>query len=223
MGMPENPTTQEKIFFAGVHLFARDGYEAATVRDICKKAGTANATAVNYYFGSKAELYKAILNMVFAENLRRREELEKTQPSADLSPEDKLRRFLTIMVDVGFNDDPVAQDITKVVLREMMSPTEHLDAIVETFTRPDNDELSGIIREILGQDAPDFVVRDNLASVGGQIFYYLAFWPVFSRINPEHPGVSNYKEPLIDHIMRFSMAGLNATREALERGEISPS
>lgn len=222
MGMPENPTTQDKIFFAGVRLFARDGFEKATVRDICKEAGTANATAVNYYFGGKAKLYKAILDMVFAENLRRRQELEKTHPSEGLIPEDKLRRFLSIMVDVGFNDHPIAKDITTIVLREMMSPTEHLDDLVDRFTRPDNDELEGIIREILGADAPDDLVRDCLASVGGQIFYYLAFWPVFSRVYPKHPGVWNYKEELVDHIMRFSMAGLNAAREALKTGEISP-
>ncbi|MCJ2165571.1 MULTISPECIES: CerR family C-terminal domain-containing protein [unclassified Pseudodesulfovibrio] len=222
MGMPDNPTTKDKIFFAAVRLFSRDGYDQATVRDICREAGTANATAVNYYFGSKAKLYKAILDMVFAENLRRRTEQEKAQPSNGLSPKAKLRRFLTIMVEVGFSDHPVAKDITTIVLREMMSPSQHLDDLVEQFTRPDNEELSGIIREILGEDAPDFLIRDSLASVGGQIFYYLAFWPVFSRVYPEHPGISKYQEPLIDHIMRFSMAGLTATRDALEKGEIPP-
>ena len=220
MGMPENPTTQDKIFCAGVRLFARDGFEGATVRAICKEAGTANATAVNYYFGGKAKLYKAILDVVFAENLRRRQEKEKTESPAALSPEEKLRRFLTIMVDVGFNENQFAKDITTIVLREMMSPTEFLDELVDKFTRPDNDELTSILREILGEDAPDFLVRDSLASVGGQVFYYLAFWPIFSRVYPEHPGVGNYKKPLVDHIMRFSMAGLKATREALKNGEI---
>ena len=222
MGMPDKPTTKDLIFFAGIRLFAEKGYEGATVRDICKEAGTANATAVNYYFGGKARLYRAILDMVFAENLRRRQETEKAHPSAGLSPEEKLKRFLSIMVDVGFNDNPVARNITTIVLREMMAPTDYLDDLVEKFTRPDNDEFFAIIREILGETAPDFLVRDSLASVGGQIFYYLAFWPVFSRVYPEHPGVSEYKEQLVEHIMRFSMAGLRATKEALERGEISP-
>lgn len=218
MGMPDNPSTKERIFFAGIAQFARHGFEGATVRDICEAAGTANATAVNYYFGGKAQLYRAILDVVFAENRRRRMEAEKNQPSEGLPPEEKLRRFLTIMVEVGFSDDPVGKDIVAIVLREMTAPTGHLDALVENFTRPDNDELFGIIREILGPDAPHAVVRDSLASVGGQLFYYMAFWPIFSRVYPEHPGVAAYREPLIEHIMRFSMAGLRATREALEKG-----
>lgn len=217
MGMPDNPSTKDLIFYAGVGQFARHGFDGATVRNICEEAGAANATAVNYHFGGKAGLYKAILDMVFAENLRRRKEMEASHPSDGLTPEDKLRRFLTIMVDVGFNDNPVARDITTIVLREMMAPTEYLDELVDKFTRPDNDELFAIIREILGEAAPDSLVRDSLASVGGQIFYYLAFWPVFSRVYPEHPGIPNYKAQLIDHIMRFSMAGLKAIRETLEK------
>lgn len=222
MGMPDQPTTKDKVFCAGIRLFAEKGFEGATVRDICKEAGTSNATAVNYYFGGKAKLYKAILDMTFAENLRRRKEMEKTHPSEGLPPEEKLRRFLSIMVDVGFNENPIAKDITTIVLREMMAPTEHLDELVESFTRQDNDELFEIIKEILGKSAPDFLVRDSLASVGGQLFYYLAFWPVFSRVYPEHPGVAGYKGQLIEHIMRFSMAGLKATRNALLKGEIPP-
>ena len=222
MGMPDKPSTRDRIFFAGISQFARHGFEGATVRAICEQAGTANATAVNYYFGGKAQLYRAILDMVFAENRRRRLEAEKEIPSEGLSPEEKLRRFLTIMVEVGFNDDPVGKDVVAIVLREMTAPTAHLDALVKNFVRPDNDELFGIIREILGPDAPDHVVRDSLASVGGQLFYYMAFWPIISRVYPEHPGVAAYREPLIDHVMRFSMAGLRATKEALGKGGTTP-
>jgi AcrR family transcriptional regulator len=221
MGMPDKPSTKERIFFAGISQFARHGFEGATVRSICEEAGTANATAVNYYFGGKAQLYRAILDMAFAEN-RRRLEAEKDMRSEKLAPEEKLRRLLTVMVDVAFNDDPVAKDIVAIVLREMTAPTEHLDALVENFSRPDNEEWTAIMKEILGPDAPDNVVRDSLASVGGQIFYYMAFWPIFSRVYPEHPGVAAYREPLIDHVMRFSMAGLRATKEALEKGGVTP-
>ncbi len=222
MSMTENPTTKERIFIAGIKLFARDGYEGATVRDICREADTANATAVNYYFGGKAKLYKAILDMVFAENLRRRREQEEGDIEEGVSPETKLRGFLTTLIDVGFSDKPLADQLTKIVLHEMVSPSDHLDDLVDNYSRPENAELTEILREILGQDAPDYLVRDCLASVGGQIFYYMAFWPVFSRVYPEHPGVPAYKEQLVDHIMRFSVAGLYAARDAFENGEVSP-
>lgn len=222
MGMPDNPTTKERVFFAAIRLFAKEGFKGATVREICKAAGTSNATAVNYYFGGKEKLYRAILDMIFAENMRRRNELKPDIPP-DATPEERLRIFLTTLVDVGFSGDPLAEDATAIVLREMMAPSKYLDEMVESYTRTEDAELRAIIRDILGQEAPEYLVRDCLASVGGQVFYYLAFWPIFSRVNPDHPGVSNYKQPLVDHIIRFSMAGLEAVRQALKNREVPPT
>jgi len=214
MPMPKNPTTKERMFFAAIKCFARDGFQGATVRDICKEAGTANATAVNYYFGSKKKLYKSVLDLIFAENLRRRKAREASEPDGDQSPEERLRKFLATMLEVGFSENELAKDVTAIVLREMMSPSEHLDRLVESFVLPDVADFTAILKDILGHDAPDHVVRDCLASVGGQIYYYLAFWPIFSRVYPEHPGVKAYRQPLLDHLMRFSMAGLEAARLA---------
>jgi len=216
----ENATTREKVFFAAVRLFAKHGYERTTVRDICREAGTSNATAVNYYFDSKMKLYKSILNLMFADSLRRKKEQEETHPSSGLTAEQRLRRFLSIMVEVGFSNHPLAKDITAIIFREMMAPSKFLDDLVARFARQDNDELYAIIHEILGEHAPEAVVRDSLASVISQVYYYLAFWPIFIRVYPDHPGIDNYREQLVDHVTRFSLAGLKATGKALERGEI---
>lgn len=219
MPMPENPTTKERLLFAAMKLFGRRGFQGATVRDICREAQAANATAVNYHFGNKAGLYEAVLDLIFAENLRRRrarQEAEAGTDGPDRPPEERLRQFLATMVDVGFSGGPVARDATAIVLREMLAPSKYLDDLVERYMLPDTEEFSGIIRELLGPRATDEDVRDCLASVGGQIYYYMAFWPVFSRVYPEHPGMSEYKSELVDHVMRFSLAGLEASRRALE-------
>lgn len=221
MSMPEKPTTKEKLFFAAIAVFAQHGFKGATVREICSRAGTANATAVNYYFGSKEKLYQAILDMIFAENMRRHNQA-KAEADPDATPEDRLRGFLTTLVEVGFSKDPLAADATTIVLREMTSPSPYLDEMVRNYSSTESAELWAILCDILGPDAPDYLVRDCLASIAGQVFYYLAFWPVFSRVYPEHPGVADYREPLVDHIVRFSMAGLRATREALEKKEVPP-
>jgi AcrR family transcriptional regulator len=216
MSMPETMTTKERIFFAAMSVFAREGFKGATVREICSRAGTANATAVNYYFGSKEKLYEAILDMIFAENMRRHGAEAGAETDPDATPEERLRAFLTTLIEVGFGEGEVAEDARAIVLREMTSPSRHLDQMVEAYSRTENTVMDGILRDILGPDAPEELVRDCLASVAGQVFYYLAFWPVFSRVYPDHPGVNAYREQLVDHIVRFSMAGLRATREALD-------
>jgi len=45
---------------AGLDLFSRAGYRGAPVRDICD-AARANPGAVSYHFGSKRQLYRAVL------------------------------------------------------------------------------------------------------------------------------------------------------------------
>lgn len=45
---------------AGRSLFARNGYDGASVRDITRSAGV-NLGAVTYHFGTKRELYEAVL------------------------------------------------------------------------------------------------------------------------------------------------------------------
>lgn len=52
--------TRQRVFDAAVRLFARRGYDAVGVRDIAA-AARANVAAVNYHFGGKAGLLKAVL------------------------------------------------------------------------------------------------------------------------------------------------------------------
>ena len=198
----------------------RDSREPLSAR-YAPRRGTANATAVNYYFGSKEKLYEAILDMIFAENMRRHG-TAGAEGAPDATPEERLRAFLTTLIEVGFGEDEVANDARTIVLREMSAPSRYLDQMVEAYSRTENTVMDGILRDILGPDAPEELVRDCLASVAGQVFYYMAFWPVFSRVYPDHPGVNRYREQLVDHIVRFSMAGLRATKEALDNGEVMP-
>ena len=48
--------TETRVFNAAGPIFAEKGYQAATVRDICRRAEV-NVAAVNYYFGDKQQLY----------------------------------------------------------------------------------------------------------------------------------------------------------------------
>ena len=55
--------TEKRLLEAAGEIFAHYGYRAATVRQICEKAG-ANLAAVNYHFGDKEGLYLAVLRSV---------------------------------------------------------------------------------------------------------------------------------------------------------------
>lgn len=52
--------TAARILSAATRLFAEDGYEKVSIRDIAKEAG-AQSAAISYYFGGKPELYREVL------------------------------------------------------------------------------------------------------------------------------------------------------------------
>ena len=82
--------TRERLLDAAERLFAEAGY-TASLRDITAAAG-ANLAAVNYHFGSKEELVKAVLlrrvGPINAERRRRLAALESP------TTEDVVRAFL---------------------------------------------------------------------------------------------------------------------------------
>jgi len=58
--------TREEILRAAEGLFAEQGYEATSLSDVGRAAGVSRATP-GYFFGSKLELYRAVLARSFEE------------------------------------------------------------------------------------------------------------------------------------------------------------
>jgi TetR/AcrR family transcriptional regulator len=58
--------TRELILDAAERLFAEQGYEETSLADVGKRAGVSRATP-GYFFGSKADLHRAVLERCFAE------------------------------------------------------------------------------------------------------------------------------------------------------------
>jgi AcrR family transcriptional regulator len=53
--------TRERLISAAEELFAANGIEAVSLREIVRAAGARNATALHYHFGDRAGLVRAVL------------------------------------------------------------------------------------------------------------------------------------------------------------------
>src|SRR5260370_31859352 len=58
--------TRDALLAAGAELFAERGYDGVPVTAIAQKAGV-NKAMINYHFGGKRKLYRAIVSATFTE------------------------------------------------------------------------------------------------------------------------------------------------------------
>ena len=90
--------TRERLLHAAMEVFAEHGFEAATIREICRRAD-ANVAAVHYHFGDKKRLYAAIFDNVFTLLRERRTSFLP----ADAPPQERLRIYIRALFEEIFD------------------------------------------------------------------------------------------------------------------------
>ena len=203
--------TRQALLEAAAGVFAEAGYQAATVREICLRAG-ANIASVNYHFGDKEKLYLEVFRYT------QRLAFEKYPPDfglqAGASPEARLKAYIRSFLSRIFDEGPIAWH-GRLMAREMIEPTRVLDTLVEERMRPQADLLMGIIRELLGPKTDRERIRLCGFSVVSQCLFFHHCRPALERLFPEQKFSLNEMEKLATHITEFSLAALKppATRK----------
>ncbi|MFZ4552460.1 MAG: TetR/AcrR family transcriptional regulator [Aquabacterium sp.] len=98
------------ILRAAERVFARAGFEGATMADIADEAGLPKAN-LHYYFGNKRELYRAVLDAVLHDWLA---PLDAITPDAD--PAQALRHYIELKMALA-HDRP---DASRVFANELL-------------------------------------------------------------------------------------------------------
>lgn len=201
-------TTRQKLIKAAIKLFAEKGFRDATVRQICKQAGTANINAVNYYFGSKEQLYKQILELIFAE-------YDKQTPKDFLNktPEEQLDIYISTFCKILYKEGD--SNTIAILVEEFTKPFPFLEEVIDTFNRPRVKGLLKMFKGLLGEGATDDMARDCLVSVSGQLLYYSFARPVFLQLFPDY-FTKNFHEQWAAHVFKFTMGGIEAYKRELD-------
>lgn len=196
--------TRAKLLQAGGELFAEAGFEAVTVREICRRAN-ANVAAINYHFGDKLGLYTEIIlsRARFAENAARQD--------VHGPPEEQLRffvhRYVTGLLDAG---SPAW--LTKLVAAETSRPSPVLKRVVKEIIRPTEARLRCIIAAITGLPEQDDEVRMCAHSIIGQCLHYKHAEHVLSFLWPDLWSTPGRLEKVAEHIVQFSLSALHDIR-----------
>ena len=199
--------TRKALFVAAIQVFGQKGYRDSTVREICREAGSANVNAINYYFGSKEELYREILEYIFAEY-----DTFDLKHWDTLSPEEQLKAFITNFCTLLYKESSLTSDITAIFVTEMTRPSPFIEELVDQYNRPRIRRHLRMMKALLGESATDNLARDCLVSVAGQLLYHSFAWPIFSRLFPDYSPARQY-QAWADHVYRFSLGGIESIKE----------
>jgi AcrR family transcriptional regulator len=213
-GVDSMPNTRHRILQVAAEVFAKSGFEKATVREICTEASV-NVAAINYHFGDKKNLYTQVLKYckeLAFEKYPSDLDTKKTDP-----PEIKLKAFIRSFVFRILDDGPSSL-FGRLVSREYVEPTGALDMLVEEAMRPTFALLAEIVGELLGRKAPVLTVRMCCASVVSQCLFFLYARHALARLFPGQKFGTTEKESIADHINRFSLSAVQDFRKT-KKGE----
>lgn len=204
MAMVEQDPTRDRILQAALEVFAERGFKAATVRDICARAGV-NVASVNYHFRSKEALYREALVYSFKE--ADRQYPQAACADASRSPEDRLRLFIRTLLQRLMDDGRLGLH-AQLMAREIAEPSGALDYIVETVMRPRFGVLREIIPLIVGPGWEPADIDRFIYGILGQCLVYRHSRPLVERLCPGIIASPAAIEHTAEMIFRFSLAAL---------------
>ena len=193
--------TPGRVLEAAGQVFADKGFEGATVREICQRAGV-NIAAVNYYFRDKERLYIEAVKLA----CHGQEQFPLPAWPEGTPDSVKLRDFIQTMVR-RMVDNHRAQWQRQLFLREMAQPTAACAELVREVIRPMAEVLSGILRELMPgvPEAKRWLIG---FSIVGQCLFYRLAQPIVTMLVGEEEHRRYDATLLAEHITQFSLAAL---------------
>ncbi|MFN2425449.1 MAG: TetR family transcriptional regulator [Candidatus Binatia bacterium] len=171
-----NGATAQAILKAALDLFARDGFDGASIPSIAKAASIGHPL-VHYHFGSKENLWRAAVDHAFDDLQRSMDRLEES--AAELAPVDALQKLLREFA--GFTARHPAH--TFIILNELRSGGARFDWLVERHLGPLHSRLDRFIDAAIATGSIRPVPAAHLSSIAiGATVHFFGAAPLLSRL-----------------------------------------
>jgi len=205
--------TRESLLAVASDVFADKGYRDTTIAEICERAKT-NIAAVNYHFGDKKTLYTEAWRHCFLESL-------KVHPPdggvcEDAIPEERLRgQIVALLRRIG--DEKNKEFLF--VQKELANPSGLLEEVMQEEIRPLHEKMETLVRELLGPRSSDIQVRFCAVSIISQCINPMVAIKgrKGNRENKDFPPGVDDIEAYTNHVVKFSLAGIRAIRDEVEK------
>ena len=199
--------TRERILEVACRLFAEQGYRATRTQEICRQAH-ANAAAVNYHFGGKEGLYRAVWDRALESTL---EEERGGPPLSSDADRDWLYRYVHACVLSVF-DSGMPGILRKLMTREIAEPSPISGDILANHIAPRYSELDAHLRAMLGPGTTDYQIGCCIFAINA-LFSSLAINKTARRelFRADKPTPAEV-EQFAREICAFFMGGMRSLR-----------
>jgi AcrR family transcriptional regulator len=203
--------TRAALLKAATVVFSEKGYGGASVRHITQKAD-ANQAAINYHFGGKEQLYRAVLE-VARDTLANESALDADELDA-LSPELALRSYLRQFLSPLVKRDRVSRYM-RIFSWEAVQPT----SVFQEFIKGSPPRVFTLARRVVRR----FLPVDASAEEVEIATMWLAQQPMFFLRDAERlasgPVAMKFDdamlERLVETLTRLNLGGLAACADPL--------
>jgi AcrR family transcriptional regulator len=143
--IPADPA-RDRILAAATDLFAERSFDGATTRAIAERAGVTQPL-LNYHFSSKDELWRAVVDGVFAElNAAQAGRLDGLRGVDDLTVARlMIREFIWFSAR-----NP---QLHRIITQESKADGPRMDYLVEHHVRPLYERTTGLLRQLVDRGA----------------------------------------------------------------------
>jgi AcrR family transcriptional regulator len=172
-GMAATPT---QILDVAERLFAENGIDNVSIREIVRTSGQNNLSAAHYHFGSRKALIGAMLTRrIRVINAIRHKRLDEL---VACGRDDSVHAI--VAATVGVLGDvvktlPWGPDYVCVVSQALFSPTLHVWSLLDDQTMSGHTRCTAMLRRLLPQ-LPTRVFKDRIWILNNETAYNIARW-----------------------------------------------
>lgn len=199
----KNGLTRDLLLETAGQVFATVGFEGASGRDICERAG-ANAAAISYYFGGIEALHEAVVEEAHTR-------LVGLYPVLDLvgstgTAESRLTRLFQMLLETALDAGGGSGWPIKVLMREALGKSDHLDVLRQADLVPKLRVIRSLIAEFMDLPEDHSAATDAcLAYLSVSVMLHMADHEAIERAFPLFRTGSNLTSK---HFTEFMLGGI---------------
>lgn len=206
MAIEPNNNANERLLDAAEGLFAENGFNGTSIRDITAAAGC-NVAGVNYHFGSKDKLYIEVFRrrMVVLRDVRIRSVEAVMSKPGETTLEELLDAFANAFVEPLIGETG-GQRLMKLMAREMIDAHLPMNIFVEEVIQPTMAVLLPALKKVcpgLDREAAMMCVF----SLVGQLIHAIRIREMFASAETSEFAIMDTAK-LSEHIVKFTATAI---------------